>query len=82
MRGHMHWLLTAVTDSIAWATLPTATFLRYFRNDILIAGLMRNFLLAVCAGLSGVLGHHFHRHHTHTHTHTHTTYVYSATHHA
>ena len=44
--GELQWLLTTVTDAIAWASLPRALFFRLFRQDILCATLFRNFLLA------------------------------------
>ena len=44
--GELNWVLTAITDSIAWNVLPTAIFQRLFRLDILVSCLFRNFLLA------------------------------------
>lgn len=62
--GELHWILTAVTDTIAWDALksegwggpPTfkgsaigsseKLFQKLFRQDILVAALFRNFLLA------------------------------------
>ncbi|XP_044758345.1 regulatory-associated protein of mTOR isoform X2 [Coccinella septempunctata] len=46
MRGELNWIFTAVTDTIAWNTLPTELFQRLFRQDLLVASLFRNFLLA------------------------------------
>ena len=44
--GELHWIFTAVTDTIAWNTLPREQFQRLFRQDSLVASLFRNFLLA------------------------------------
>ena len=44
--GELVWVLTAVTDSIAWSALPRPLFQRLFRQDLLVASLLRNFLLA------------------------------------
>ncbi|CAI5969772.1 unnamed protein product, partial [Closterium sp. NIES-64] len=44
--GELNWIFTAVTDTIAWNTLPTHLFQRLFRQDLLVASLFRNFLLA------------------------------------
>ena len=44
--GELHWLLTTVTDTIAWMLLPRPLFFRLFRQDILCATLFRNFFLA------------------------------------
>ena len=44
--GELNWIFTAVTDTIAWNTLPRAAFQRLFRQDLLVASLFRNFLLA------------------------------------
>lgn len=44
--GELHWIFTAVTDTIAWNTLPRELFQRLFRQDSLVASLFRNFLLA------------------------------------
>lgn len=46
MKGQLNWIFTAITDSIAWNVLPSDVFHRLFRNDLLIAALFRNFLLA------------------------------------
>ncbi|KAL9578380.1 MAG: hypothetical protein Q9203_007117 [Teloschistes exilis] len=44
--GELNWIFTAVTDTIAWNCLPRATFKRLFRQDLMVAALFRNFLLA------------------------------------
>ena len=44
--GELNWIFTAITDTIAWLTLPPHLFNRLFRQDPLVASLMRNFLLA------------------------------------
>jgi len=44
--GELNWIFTAVTDAIAWNTLPSPLFQRLFRQDLLVASLFRNFLLA------------------------------------
>lgn len=44
--GELNWIFTAVTDTIAWNALPPALFQRLFRQDLLVASLFRNFLLA------------------------------------
>lgn len=44
--GELHWLLTTITDTIAWTSLPRPLFFRLFRQDILCASLFRNFLVA------------------------------------
>lgn len=46
MRGQLNWIFTAITDSIAWKVLDSDRFHLLFRNDLLIAALFRNFLLA------------------------------------
>ena len=45
-RGELHWIFTAITDTIAWDTLPSSMFKKIFRQDLLVASLFRNFLLA------------------------------------
>lgn len=45
-RGELSWIFTTVTDTIAWSTLPLPTFQKLFRQDLLVASLFRNFLLA------------------------------------
>lgn len=44
--GELNWILTAVTDTIAWTVLPRALFRRFFRDDLMVAALLRNYLLA------------------------------------
>ncbi|KAG7373952.1 Raptor N-terminal caspase like domain containing protein [Nitzschia inconspicua] len=44
--GELNWIFTAITDSIAWNVLPTPLFQRLFRQDLLVASMFRNFLLA------------------------------------
>jgi regulator-associated protein of mTOR len=44
--GELHWIFTAVTDTIAWTSLPRPLFQRLFRQDLLVASLCRNYLLA------------------------------------
>jgi regulator-associated protein of mTOR len=44
--GELNWIFTAITDTIAWNSLPRATFQKLFRQDLLVASLFRNFLLA------------------------------------
>ena len=46
MLGELNWIFTAITDTIAWNTLPRDTFQKLFRQDLLVASLFRNFLLA------------------------------------
>lgn len=44
--GELNWIFTSITDTIAWSTFPRPLFRRLFRDDLLVAALMRNFLLA------------------------------------
>ena len=44
--GELNWIFTAVTDTIAWTSLPKELFRQYFRQDLMVAALFRNFLLA------------------------------------
>eukprot|EP00854_Cymbomonas_tetramitiformis_P001149 gene1149-1718_t len=44
--GELNWIFTAITDTIAWNMLPRPLFQRLFRQDLLVASLFRNFLLA------------------------------------
>ena len=44
--GQLNWIFTAITDCIAWDVLPRVLFQRLFRQDLLVASLFRNFLLA------------------------------------
>lgn len=46
MFGELNWIFTAVTDTIAWDVLPKDAFQRLYRQDLLVASLFRNFLLA------------------------------------
>jgi len=46
-RGELNWIFTAITDTIAWSTLPRNVFQKMFRQDLLVASLFRNFLLAM-----------------------------------
>ncbi|KPA79470.1 hypothetical protein ABB37_05303 [Leptomonas pyrrhocoris] len=45
-RGELNWILSAVTDTIAWCTLPPAQFHYLFRQDTAVKGLFRNCILA------------------------------------
>jgi regulator-associated protein of mTOR len=44
--GELNWIFTSITDTIAWSVLGTDIFLSLFRNDLMVAALFRNFLLA------------------------------------
>eukprot|EP01128_Nolandella_sp_AFSM9_P005900 TRINITY_DN2944_c0_g1_i1.p1 TRINITY_DN2944_c0_g1~~TRINITY_DN2944_c0_g1_i1.p1 ORF type:complete len:860 (+),score=160.14 TRINITY_DN2944_c0_g1_i1:42-2621(+) len=44
--GELNWIFTAITDTIAWNMLPQELFQKLFRQDLLVASLFRNFLLA------------------------------------
>lgn len=44
--GELNWIFTAITDTIAWNVLPKDLFQKLFRQDLLVASLFRNFLLA------------------------------------
>lgn len=44
--GELNWIFTAVTDTIAWLVFPNDVFKRLFRQDLLVAALFRNYLLA------------------------------------
>ena len=44
--GELNWIFTSVTDTIAWNSLPQRDFHGLFRQDLLVASLFRNFLLA------------------------------------
>jgi regulator-associated protein of mTOR len=46
MLGELNWIFTAITDTIAWNVLPRDVFQKLFRQDLLVASLFRNFLLA------------------------------------
>ena len=45
-RGELNWIFTAITDTIAWDTLPSSDFQKLFRQDLLVASMFRNFLFA------------------------------------
>lgn len=70
MLGELNWIFTAITDTIAWNTLPRELFQRLFRQDLLVASLFRNFLLAErimrsydCTPVSSPQIPESHRHH-------------------
>lgn len=44
--GELNWIFTSITDTIAWNVLPLPLFQKLFRQDLLLASLSRNFLLA------------------------------------
>ncbi|KAI1966547.1 Target of rapamycin complex 1 subunit kog1 [Ophidiomyces ophidiicola] len=44
--GELNWIFTAITDTIAWNTLPRSLFKKLFRQDLMVAALFRNFLLS------------------------------------
>ncbi|KAJ2785736.1 Target of rapamycin complex 1 subunit kog1 [Coemansia interrupta] len=44
--GELNWIFTSITDTIAWSTLPRELFRKLFRQDIVVAALYRNFMLA------------------------------------
>ena len=44
--GELNWIFTAITDTIAWNYLPRDLFKRLFRQDLMVAALFRNYLLA------------------------------------
>ncbi|KAI9140184.1 raptor N-terminal caspase like domain-containing protein [Paraphysoderma sedebokerense] len=44
--GELNWIFTAITDTIAWNVLSRDLFKRLFRQDLMVAALFRNFLLA------------------------------------
>ncbi|KAF2220211.1 raptor N-terminal caspase like domain-containing protein [Elsinoe ampelina] len=44
--GELNWIFTAITDTIAWNSLPKPLFKKLFRQDLMVAALFRNFLLA------------------------------------
>ena len=37
--GELNWIFTAITDTIAWNTLPSKLFQQLFRQDLLVASL-------------------------------------------
>lgn len=45
--GELNWIFTAITDTIAWSALDSALFKKLFRQDLVVAAMFRNFLLAV-----------------------------------
>ncbi|KAJ2800556.1 Target of rapamycin complex 1 subunit kog1, partial [Coemansia furcata] len=44
--GELNWIFTSITDTIAWSTLPREQFRKLFRQDMAVATLYRNFMLA------------------------------------
>ncbi|KAH8686077.1 raptor N-terminal caspase like domain-containing protein [Tricladium varicosporioides] len=44
--GELNWIFTAITDTIAWTTLERPLFRKFFRQDLMVAALFRNFLLS------------------------------------
>lgn len=44
--GELNWIFTAITDTIAWQILPKDLFKKLYRQDLLVASLFRNYLLA------------------------------------
>ncbi|KAJ6232937.1 regulatory-associated protein of mtor [Anaeramoeba flamelloides] len=44
--GELNWIFTSITDTIAWNTLSNDYFQKLYRQDLMIASLFRNFLLA------------------------------------
>ena len=44
--GELNWIFTSVTDTIAWNVFPAPLFKKLFRQDLMVAALFRNFLLA------------------------------------
>lgn len=44
--GELNWIFTAITDTIAWNSLPRSLFKKLFRQDLMVAALFRNYLLA------------------------------------
>jgi regulatory associated protein of mTOR len=44
--GELNWIFTAITDTMAWDALPKPLFKKLFRQDLMVAALYRNFLLA------------------------------------
>ena len=44
--GELNWIFTAITDTIAWNYLPRELFKKLFRQDLMVAALFRNYLLA------------------------------------
>ncbi|KAJ1832635.1 Target of rapamycin complex 1 subunit kog1 [Coemansia sp. RSA 2711] len=44
--GELNWIITSITDTIAWSVLPHDQFRKLFRLDPAVASLFRNFILA------------------------------------
>lgn len=44
--GELEYILTAVTDAIAWNSFPRELFKSLYRQDLFLASMMRHFLLA------------------------------------
>lgn len=44
--GELNWIFTSITDTIAWTLFPRPLFKKLFRQDLVVAALFRNFLLA------------------------------------
>jgi regulator-associated protein of mTOR len=44
--GELNWIFTAITDTIAWNSLSKPLFKKLFRQDLMVAALFRNYLLA------------------------------------
>lgn len=44
--GELNWIFTSITDTIAWTLFPKELFKKLFRQDLVVAALFRNFLLA------------------------------------
>jgi len=44
--GELNWIFTAITDTIAWNSLSRKDFRKLFRQDLMVAALFRNYLLA------------------------------------
>ncbi|OAL57052.1 hypothetical protein IQ07DRAFT_582313 [Pyrenochaeta sp. DS3sAY3a] len=44
--GELNWIFTAITDTIAWNSLSKPLFKKLFRQDLMVAALFRNHLLA------------------------------------
>ncbi|MCJ1431606.1 hypothetical protein MMC27_000961 [Xylographa pallens] len=44
--GELNWIFTAITDTIAWGSLSRKDFRKLFRQDLMVAALFRNYLLA------------------------------------
>lgn len=44
--GCLNWIYTCIMDNIAWETLPRRLFKQLYREDMLLASLFRNYLLA------------------------------------